>query len=196
MKSPTSVEVYLGIPDARPDYVQACRDLGAPIMISASAFAQPWTTAMREASIDHPGFKAPPSDRFAGMKVALDGMGFTAMRLWGGYPVTPDQYFHDLARRFAWSFWSSQDLCCEPEISSSAEETRTFIYSFTPPSLGPSPGATIALDASEFEDAGIRKVLQTPGEAYGAWSILDALLALTGAGTSSFSDSRLATRAR
>jgi hypothetical protein len=62
--------------------------------------------------------------------------------------------------------------------------TRTFIYSFTPPSLDPSPGATIALDVSDIEDAGIREVLQTPGAAYGAWSILDALLAPTGAGTS------------
>jgi hypothetical protein len=62
--------------------------------------------------------------------------------------------------------------------------TRTFIYSFAPPSLDPSPGATIALDVSEIEDAGIREVLQTPGAAYGAWSILDALLAPTGAGTS------------
>ena len=62
--------------------------------------------------------------------------------------------------------------------------TRTFIYSFTPPSLDPSPGTTVALDVSEIEDAGIREVLQTPGAAYGAWSILDALLAPTGAGTS------------
>ena len=62
--------------------------------------------------------------------------------------------------------------------------SRTFIYNFTPPSLDPSPGATIALDVSDIEDAGIREVLQTPGAAYGAWSILDALLAPTGAGTS------------
>jgi hypothetical protein len=62
--------------------------------------------------------------------------------------------------------------------------TRTFIYNFTPSSLDPSPGATIALDVSDIEDAGIREVLQTPGAAYGAWSILDALLTPTGAGTS------------
>lgn len=73
--------------------------------------------------------------------------------------------------------------------------TRTFIYSFTP-SVDPSPGATIALDVSKIEDAGIREVLQTPGAAYGAWSILDALLAPTGAGTSFISDSRLAKRAK
>ncbi len=62
--------------------------------------------------------------------------------------------------------------------------TRTFIYSSTPPSLDPSPGATIALNVSDIEDAGIREMLQTPGAAYHAWSILDALLAPTVAGTS------------
>jgi hypothetical protein len=35
--------------------------------------------------------------------------------------------------------------------------SRTFIYSFTPPSLDPAPGATIELDVSEIEDAGIRE---------------------------------------
>ena len=43
--------------------------------------------------------------------------------------------------------------------------SRTFVYSFTPPSLDPAPGATIELDVSEIEDAGIREVLQTPGAA-------------------------------
>ena len=61
--------------------------------------------------------------------------------------------------------------------------SRTFIYSFTPPSLDPAPGATITLDVSEIEDAGIREVLQTPGAAYGTWSILDELLSPTGIGT-------------
>ncbi|MHC2717289.1 CBS domain-containing protein [Bradyrhizobium diazoefficiens] len=44
-------------------------------------------------------------------------------------------------------------------------------------------GPTVDLEISDIEDAGIREVLQTPGAAYGAWSILDALLAPTGAGT-------------
>jgi hypothetical protein len=38
--------------------------------------------------------------------------------------------------------------------------SRTFIYSFTPPSLDPAPGATIELDVSDIEDAGIREVLR------------------------------------
>jgi hypothetical protein len=61
--------------------------------------------------------------------------------------------------------------------------TRTFICSFNPRSKDPAPGPTIELDVAAIEDAGIREVLQTPGAAYGAWSILDALLAPTGPGT-------------
>ncbi|WP_206075361.1 hypothetical protein [Mesorhizobium tamadayense] len=61
--------------------------------------------------------------------------------------------------------------------------TRTFLHSFDPPAFSPVTGATVDLDVSEIEDAGIREVLQTPGAAYGAWSILDALLTPTGAGT-------------
>ena len=61
--------------------------------------------------------------------------------------------------------------------------TRTFLHSFDPPASSPVTGATVDLDVSQIEDAGIREVLQTPGAAYGAWSILDALLTPTGAGT-------------
>ncbi|KTT98223.1 hypothetical protein [Sphingomonas sanguinis] len=61
--------------------------------------------------------------------------------------------------------------------------TRTFLHSFDPASASPVTGATVALDVADIEDAGIREVLQTPGAAYGAWSILDGLLCPTGAGT-------------
>jgi hypothetical protein len=61
--------------------------------------------------------------------------------------------------------------------------TRTFLHNFDPPAFSPVTGATVDLDVSDIEDAGIREVLQTPGAAYGAWSILDALLTPTGAGT-------------
>ena len=58
--------------------------------------------------------------------------------------------------------------------------TRTLLHSFDPPAANPVAGPTVDLEVSEIEDAGIREVLQTPGTAYGAWSILDALLAPTG----------------
>jgi len=60
---------------------------------------------------------------------------------------------------------------------------RTFLHSFDPPTASPVSGSTVDLEVSAIEDAGIREVLQTPGAAYGAWSILDALLAPTGPGT-------------
>lgn len=60
---------------------------------------------------------------------------------------------------------------------------RTFIHSFGPPGDSPIAGPAVDLDVSEIEDAGIREVLQTPGAAYGAWSILDALLTDTGPGS-------------
>ena len=61
--------------------------------------------------------------------------------------------------------------------------TRTFLPSFDPPSTSPITAATVELDIAEIEDAGIREVFQTPGAAYGAWSILDALLMPTGMGS-------------
>ena len=61
--------------------------------------------------------------------------------------------------------------------------TRTFLHSFDPPTASPVTGPTVDLELSDIEDAGIREVLQTPGAAYGAWSILDALLTPTGPGT-------------
>lgn len=114
--------IYLGLPDLRPDYVQAARDLGAPVMLSANALAKPWTAAMRD-GLDqpHPGFRPPPKGRLDGVRCALDSMGYTAMRRFGGYPVTPEQYF-DLAAAHPWELWSSQDLCCEPEVAGDEEE--------------------------------------------------------------------------
>lgn len=61
--------------------------------------------------------------------------------------------------------------------------TRAFLHTFEPAAANPVTGPTVDLEVSDIEDAGIREVLQTPGAAYGAWSILDALLAPTGVGT-------------
>lgn len=49
--------------------------------------------------------------------------------------------------------------------------TRTFLHTFDPPAASPVTGGSVDLDVSDIEDAGIREVLQTPGAAYGAWSI-------------------------
>lgn len=61
--------------------------------------------------------------------------------------------------------------------------TRTFLHSFEPIASSPVSGATVDLQVSEIEDAGIFEVLQTPGAGFGAWSFLDALLTPSGVGT-------------
>lgn len=61
--------------------------------------------------------------------------------------------------------------------------SRTFNYSFIPPTSDPLGTPTISLDASEIEDAGVREVLQTPGAALGTWSVLSALLEPVTSGT-------------
>jgi hypothetical protein len=61
--------------------------------------------------------------------------------------------------------------------------TRNFLHNFDPPAPTPVTGATVDLDVSEIEDAGVCELLGMPeAAAYGAWSILDTLLAPTGAG--------------
>ena len=42
--------------------------------------------------------------------------------------------------------------------------TRTFLDGFDPASASPISGATVSLDVSEIEDAGIREVLHTPAQ--------------------------------
>jgi hypothetical protein len=74
--------------------------------------------------------------------------------------------------------------------------TRTFLHSFDPRTASAIAGPTVDLEVSAIEDAGIREVLQTPGAAYGAWSILDALLTPTGPGTPFVSENRSDRRAR
>jgi len=110
------VEIFLGLPDLRPHYVAAARELGSPIMVSASALSKNWTSSMREADHPHPGFRVPPPGRLHGIRCALDSMGYTAMKKWGGYVVTPEAYI-ELAAAHEWEFWASQDLCCEPDVA-------------------------------------------------------------------------------
>lgn len=47
---------------------------------------------------------------------------------------------------------------------------RTFLHCFKPSIASPDTGATVDLEVSDIENAGVREALQTPGAAYGAWS--------------------------
>lgn len=117
--APMSVRV--GIPHRTGSLCEHAFESNYPAMVSSSAF---WNAAAKE-------FKVPEATSLSEVDIALDSAGFTAMRLWkakgrqpgmaGVYPWTCAQYLELVSRvRPAW--WSAADMCCEPEIASSAEE--------------------------------------------------------------------------
>jgi hypothetical protein len=108
------MKIRVGLPIPGGGLLRAARDLGAPLLISASAFMRPWPRADRAVTY-FPGFKK-PSEAFAGLDVALDSAGFVAMVLMRGFPWTVDDYV-DLAAGAPWAWWAQMDLCCEPEIA-------------------------------------------------------------------------------
>lgn len=117
------MKVRIGLPDVRPDYVNAARRLGAPLLLSASAFARRWTEDMKGDDQAHPGFRPPVAGRLDGMDVALDSAGFTAMSQYGDFPWTVEQYI-ELAAAHPWTWWSSMDLCCEPQVAGDRAEVH------------------------------------------------------------------------
>jgi hypothetical protein len=111
----------VGIPEVNGSLVRAASDAGYPIMVSASRM---WRKAA--------GKFSSPGKALDGMDVFLDSAGFTAMRQWGGFPWTPEQYL-GLAAAKPRTHWSQMDLCCEPEVASDRKEvyrrvTETGIY--------------------------------------------------------------------
>lgn len=84
---------------------------GLPIMISANGFYRP------ERGFGLKNAKA----LFGEADVALDSSGFVAMRRYGGYRWTFEEYVELVARaRPTW--WAAPDYCCEPEIAHDREE--------------------------------------------------------------------------
>lgn len=121
-----AVEVFLGLPDLRPDYVAAARALSAPVMLSANAMTKRWTKEMKDNDEPHPGFRCSvPEGRLAGVRLAIDSAGFVAMNEWGEFPWSPSQYADFAAGMYACAerdggsiaFVSSLDLCVEAEIA-------------------------------------------------------------------------------
>jgi queuine/archaeosine tRNA-ribosyltransferase len=56
--------------------------------------------------------------------VFLDSAGFTAMKHWGGYPWTPEQYIN-MVSEGEWAYWSQMDFCCEPEVAKDRAEVES-----------------------------------------------------------------------
>ena len=67
---------------------------------------------------------APPGPALAGLDVALDSSGFVAMRRYGGYRWSLEDYVA-WARQGPWTWWAQLDWCCEPEVAGDPIEVET-----------------------------------------------------------------------
>lgn len=101
------VKIRLGIDSGR----RVILDLGVPLLVSANSM---WDN-------DKKRFRGYRS--YIGRDVALDSSGFTAMKLYGGYRWTAEQYA-DLAKKLNPTWWAQMDFCCEPEIAGSRAEVE------------------------------------------------------------------------
>lgn len=80
-----------------------------PALVSANAFY------VRDK--DGPGrFRLPKPGTFDGLDVALDSGGYVAMKQYGYYSWSPEEYL-DLAASAPWCWYASLDLCVEPDIA-------------------------------------------------------------------------------
>lgn len=98
--------IRVGVDGGRRFVLDRCIQIGAPILISANTL---WNNRRKAFRV---------SNAYAGMDVALDSGGFVAMKLYGGYRWTVDQYAA-LAKQLTPTWWAQMDFCCEPEIAAS-----------------------------------------------------------------------------
>lgn len=115
MANATAIQVRVGIPLTGGSLVTAARSMGYAVLFSANAFARTYPDSHERAG-SFRGFRAPDSAQFEGLDAALDSAGFVAAARYGDYRWTVEDYF-DLVQSHPWSWYSSMDYCCEPEIA-------------------------------------------------------------------------------
>lgn len=98
------MKIRVGVEGGRKAILQRCRDLSAPILVSANSL---WDNQTKRFG----SFAA-----YDGFDCALDSGGFVAMKRYGGYRWSVAQYV-DLAKRMRPQWWAQMDFCCEPEIA-------------------------------------------------------------------------------
>ena len=100
-----SIAIRIGIDRGRKSAVDKARELGAPILVSANTL---WNAKSNRFRV---------SRAFDGLDLALDSGGFVAMKRYGGYRWTPEQYL-GLAQQLRPQWYAQMDFCCEPQIAS------------------------------------------------------------------------------
>src|SRR5215475_6358564 len=89
--------IRVGIPVSFQYFSGVCREIGAPILISANVMRR------RDGS-----FRRPRREMFSGCDVALDSAGFVAMVRYKGYPWSREEYIA-LAKSYPWAWYASRD---------------------------------------------------------------------------------------
>lgn len=102
-------QIRIGVEGGRRAVLDRCRQLNASILVSANSL---WDNRRRTWG---------GLDAYRGFDCALDSGGFVAMKRYGGYRWTADEYA-TCAARLSPSWWSQMDFCCEPEIASTPAE--------------------------------------------------------------------------
>ncbi len=96
------MKIRVGVEGNRRLLLDRCHELGAPILVSANSLFKRGKFT---------GYKA-----YAGHDTALDSGGFVAMKKYGGYRWSVEQYVA-LAKDMRPTWWAQMDFCCEPEIA-------------------------------------------------------------------------------
>lgn len=117
MKTDSFLKVRVGLPQRGGALVAAARRRGLPALVSANAFAKYGPDQRFR------GFALPKHDAFAGIDIALDSAGFTAMRRYNGYPWSASDYV-ELAASAPWAWYAAMDLCVEKEIAGNRLERK------------------------------------------------------------------------
>ena len=105
--------IRVGLPKTTGFFPGALLDLEQPGLVSANGM---WDQRAKKFRL--PGFS------ICDLDMALDSAGFVVMKKWGGhYPWSIPQYV-ELAGMHGWTWWSSMDFCCEPDVAKDDDEVR------------------------------------------------------------------------
>jgi hypothetical protein len=109
------ISFLLGLPYvADNELLRTARRMGAPVLLSANAFAKRGRDTLGVPTFD--GFNTAPLQHLSGMDACLDSAGFVAAVKYRGFDWTVEEYAN-LAATFPWRWAASMDWCVEPEVA-------------------------------------------------------------------------------
>ena len=104
------MKVIVGIESNRRVVNDAAVRLNAPVMVSANSLWDDKKSKFKYAWLLKYGFK-----------IHLDSGGFVAMKRYGGFRFSVEQYA-TLAMNLSPEWWAQMDQCCEPEVAANRAE--------------------------------------------------------------------------